>query len=131
MYLGVFRPLISRYSVVTFMKWTFLFALLASLPFSLGGLLKTDFSIISQRVWMEIGFLIIFATFVAYFLIPLGQKRIRPTLVSLYAYIQPVIAAGISIMTGIDTLNWQKIAAIVLIAGGVVTVSFSRAAPEE
>lgn len=80
---------------------------------------------------MEIGFLIIFATFVAYFLIPLGQKRIRPTLVSLYAYIQPVIAAGISIMTGIDTLNWQKIAAIVLIAGGVVTVSFSRAAPEE
>ena len=34
LYLGVFRPLISKYSVVTFSKWTFLFSLLLSLPFS-------------------------------------------------------------------------------------------------
>ena len=27
LYLGIFRPLISKYSVVTFMKWTFLFRL--------------------------------------------------------------------------------------------------------
>ena len=31
-YLGAFRPLISRYSVVTFMKWMFLFSMLLSLP---------------------------------------------------------------------------------------------------
>lgn len=128
LYLGMFRPLISRYSVVTFMKWTFLFSLLASLPFSLGGLQEMDFSAINGRVWSEIGFLIVFATFVAYLLIPMGQKRIRPTLVSLYAYIQPVIAAGISITTGVDALNWQKVLAIVLIAGGVISVSSSRAA---
>ena len=128
LYLGVFRPLISRYSVVTFMKWTFLVSLLLSLPFSAHDLLETDFAAIPAQVGREIAFLIFFATFVAYFLIPYGQKRIRPTLVSMYTYLQPVIAAVLSIWSGIDTLTWQKCLAAVLIVGGVVLVSRSRAA---
>ncbi|MBO7397344.1 MAG: DMT family transporter, partial [Bacteroidales bacterium] len=44
LYLGLFRPLISKYSVVTFMKWCFLFSLLLSLPISLIGLIITDYA---------------------------------------------------------------------------------------
>ena len=44
MYLGIFRPLISKYSVVTFMKWAFLFALLMSLPFSAKGMFTMDYA---------------------------------------------------------------------------------------
>ena len=128
LYLGLFRPLISRYSVVAFMKWMFLFALLISLPFSARGLIHTDFAAIPANVRWEIAYLIVFATFVAYFLIPYGQKRIRPTLVSMYTYLQPIIAAIVSIWTGLDTLSWQKVAATVLIVGGVILVSRSRAA---
>ena len=128
-YLGAFRPLISRYSVVTSMKWMFLFALLLSLPFGWDGLLHhTDFAAMQPSVLWEIAYVIFFATFVAYFLIPYGQKRIRPTLVSLYTYLQPVIAAIISVWIGMDTLSWQKILFTVLIVGGVVLVSKSRAA---
>ena len=128
LYLGLFRPLISRYSVVTFMKWMFLFALLISLPFSIKGLIQTDFAAIPAGVRWEIAYLIVFATFVAYFLIPYGQKRIRPTLVSMYTYLQPIIAAIVSIWVGQDKLTWQKCIATVLIVGGVVLVSRSRAA---
>ncbi len=128
LYLGLFRPLISRYSVVTFMKWMFLFALLISLPFSAKGLIQTDFAAIPADVRWEIAYLIVFATFVAYFLIPYGQKRIRPTLVSMYTYLQPIIAAIVSIWVGQDKLTWQKCIATVLIVGGVVLVSRSRAA---
>ena len=128
LYLGAFRPLIARYSVVTFMKWMFLFSLLMSLPFSVKGLITTDFAAIPPKVGWEIGFLIFFATFVAYFLIPFGQKRIRPTLVSLYTYLQPVIAAVVSVWVGMDTLSWQKVLSALLIVGGVVLVSRSRAA---
>ena len=127
LYLGLFRPLISKYSVVTFMKWTFLFSLIVSLPISAKGLVTTDFLAIPTNVRWEIGFLIVFATFVAYFLIPYSQKLIRPTLVSMYSYLQPIIAAIASIWSGIDTLTWQKILAAVLIVGGVVLVSRSRA----
>ena len=72
-YLGAFRPLISRYSVVTFMKWMFLFSMLLSLPFSWSGLLQTDYAAFTPKVGLEIGYVIFFATFVAYFLIPVGQ----------------------------------------------------------
>ena len=127
-YLGFFRPLISKYNVVTFMKWMFLFSLLLSLPFSAKGLATTDVSAIPADVKWEIAYLIVFATFFAYFLIPFGQKRIRPTLVSMYTYLQPIIAAIVSIAIGMDVITWQKALATALVVGGVVLVSRSRAA---
>lgn len=128
LYLGLFRPVIAKYSVVNFMKWSFLISAVLSLPFSMKGLLNTDFAAIPPKVCFEIGYLILCATCMAYFLIPFGQKRLRPTLVSMYTYLQPIIAAVVSISTGIDTLGWQKILATVLIISGVVLVSKSRAA---
>ena len=130
LYLGLFRPLISKYSVITFMKWMFLFSLVLSLPFSASGLIHTDYAAIPSLVKWEIAYLIVFATFVAYFLIPLGQKHIRPTLVSMYTYLQPIIAAIVSIWTGIDTLTWQKVLSTFLVVGGVVMVSRSRSASQ-
>ena len=127
MYLGIFRPLISRYSVITFMKWAFLFALLMSLPLSAKGLVATDYSAIPANVRWEIGYLIVFATVIAYYLVPYGQKYIRPTLVSMYNYLSPVIATIVSIWTGMDVLSWQKVVAATAIVGGVILVSKSRA----
>lgn len=130
-YLGIFRPLISRYSVVTFMKWMFLFSLLISLPFSAKGFFATDFAAITPSVVREIAFLVIFATFVSYFLIPVAQKRIRPTVISLYTYLQPMIATVFSIIIGMDSLTWQKVVAIVLVFAGVAFVNRSKAAPQD
>lgn len=127
-YLGIFRPLISRYSVVTFMKWMFLFSLIVSLPLSFKGLMQTDFSAIGTTTALEILFVIVFATFVAYFLIPLGQKKIRPTLISLYSYLQPMIACAVSIAIGMDSLNLIKLLSIILVFSGVALVSRSRSA---
>ena len=127
LYLGLFRPLISKYSVVTFIKWMFLFSLLLSLPISFRGFLQTDFTAVPARVGWEVGYLVFFATFVAYFLIPFGQKRLRPTLVSMYSYLQPVLATAVSIWIGLDHLTWQKLLATVLIVGGVILVSRARA----
>ncbi|MBR6330927.1 MAG: DMT family transporter, partial [Bacteroidales bacterium] len=76
LYLGTCRKLVARYSVVTMMKWMFLVSLVLSLPFALPKLATSDFAVISTTVWLEIGFLIFFATFVAYFLLPMGQARI-------------------------------------------------------
>ena len=128
LYLGLFRPLISKYSVVTFMKWSFLVSLVVSLPVSARDLLSTDFVAIPVNVRWEIAYLIFFATVVAYYLIPYGQKFIRPTLVSIYSYLQPIIAAIVSILAGLDSLSWQKMLAAALVVGGVVLVGKSRSA---
>lgn len=64
----------------------------------------------------------------AYFLIPVGQKNIRPTIVSMYSYLQPIIAAVISVILGMDSFTWQKWVAAALVVIGVITVNRSRAA---
>lgn len=127
-YLGIFKPLISKYSVVTFMKWIFLFALIMSIPFTIKDIVNLDWAMIPPGHLWELAYLIIFATFISYFLIPFGQKRIRPTLVSMYSYIQPIVAIVISIAIGMDVLTWQKVLAVAMVFCGVILVSGSRSA---
>ncbi len=126
LYLGIFKPLISRYSVVTFMKWIFLFASLLSLPFAATEIVQINYPALPTPILWELGFLVLFSTFLSYFLIPIGQKRIRPTLVSMYSYVQPIIAIAISIGMGMDTLSWQKVLATITVFSGVILVSFSK-----
>ena len=128
MYLGIFKPLIAKYSAVTFMKWIFLFSALVAAPLSMKGLIEVEWAAIPTKQYAELAYLIICATFITYFLIPLAQKRIRPTLVSMYSYVQPIIAIAVSIAIGMDSLTWQKALATVLVFSGVVIVSRSRSA---
>ena len=128
LYLGLFKPVITKYSVITFMKWIFLFATLFSSPWTVSELRTFDYSLLTSTYLSELAFLIICSTFITYFLIPLGQKRIRPTLVSMYSYVQPIIAIVISIWVGMDTLSWQKLLAAAMVFGGVVLVNYSRSA---
>lgn len=126
LYLGIFKPIITKYSVVTFMKWIFLFSSLMTLPFTATEIVKTEFLALPLSFIAELAFLIICATFVTYFLIPVGQKLLRPTLVSMYSYVQPVVAVVLSVCVGMDTLTWQKILAAITVFSGVVIVSYSK-----
>lgn len=128
LYLGTCRNLIARYSVVTSMKWMFLVSFVIAVPFALPHLPTTDFAAVPGYVWWEIGFMIIFSTFIAYYLVPVGQKRIRPTLVSMYGYLQPIIAIAVAIWTSMDRLTVTKVVAAVLVFTGVWVVNQSRAA---
>lgn len=123
-YVGIFKPLIQRYSVVTFMKWMFVFSTLYALPFC-PGLLDISYGDIPAGIFWQIMFVVIGATFTAYFLIPVGQKRIKPMLVCMYSYVQPVIAMCISLALGLDTMSWSKGLAALLVFLGVGIVNFS------
>lgn len=128
LYLGIFRPLIAKYNVIHFMKWMFLFSMLVALPFNARHLLQIPFGQMESKVLWQVAYVVVGATFVAYFLIPVGQKRLRPTLVSMYNYTQPIIATLISIIIGLDRMTWQKVVAMVLVFTGVWIVNQSRAA---
>ncbi len=130
LYLGIFKPLIGKYSVITFMKWIFLFAFVVSVPFSAKEIVTLSWSAIPTIQLAELAYLIFCATFITYFLIPVGQKRIRPTLVSMYSYVQPIIAIVISISIGMEMLTWQKVLAAIMVFGGVVVVSYSKSKGE-
>lgn len=126
-YLGIFRPLISKYHVVTFMKWIFLFSTLVAVPLDIKELTHLPLAQMTPNYWLQLGYIIVFATFIAYFLLPIGQKQLRPTVVSLYTYVQPLIGMVTAIVLGMDRLTWQKIVAAILVFTGVFLVNKSRA----
>lgn len=123
-YVGIFKPLIQKYSVVTFMKWMFLFSSLMALPFSFGAFGASNLAAVPMDVMWQVIYVVVGATFIAYFLIPIGQKRLRPVVVCMYTYVQPVIAMVIALMLGLDTLNALKVLATVLVFTGVGLVNF-------
>ncbi len=126
-YVGMFKPLIQKYNVITFMKWMFLFSSIYALPFGAKGLISVQWSGIPSSIIWQILFVIVFATFVSYFLIPYGQKRIKPVVVCMYSYVQPVVAMAISLAYGLDTMSWAKAFATLFVFIGVGIVNFSPA----
>ena len=128
-YLTVYRDLIDKYEPWVLMRWMFLFAFLLVTPFTLGDIVRTPWSTLSDRTLWGLAFVVFFATFVAYFLLPIGQKRLRPTVVSTYNYFNPVIATTMALMWGLEEWSWAKGLAAVLVIIGVymVTKSKSRA----
>ena len=116
-YFVVFKKLISRYSPVTLMKWMFLYATACCLPFGYSDLKA------------QIAYVVLGATFLAYLLMPIGQKNLRPTVASSYNYVQPLVATLVAVSLGMDTFGWLKGVAVLLVFAGVyiVTISKSRA----
>ena len=123
-YVGIFKPVIQKYSVVTFMKWMFLFSSLMALPFSFGAFKASNLAAVPMDVMGQIIYVVVGATFNAYFHIPIGQKRLRPVVVCMYTYVQPVIAMVIALAMGLDRLTTLKILATVLVFTGVSLVNF-------
>ncbi len=126
-YLVIFRDLIKRYSPVTLMKWMFTFASIALLPVSARSLALTGWSSITFTEYAELAYVLVFGTFLCYLIVPLGQKYLRPTLVAMYNYVQPVVATIAAIIWGMDSFNILKVIAVILIFSGVFLVNKSKA----
>jgi drug/metabolite transporter (DMT)-like permease len=75
---------------------------------------------------MQLGYALIFGTFTAYLLVAFSLKLLRPTTVSMFNYIQPLLASLIAVAIGQDTLNWTKPLSALLIFTGVYLVITSK-----
>jgi drug/metabolite transporter (DMT)-like permease len=131
-YLTAFKRLYTTYSPVTLMKWMFLFSAALSLPVCWSDVAAVDYAALEWDVWATIAFIVGGATFLTFFLLPIGQRYLRPTVLSMYNYLQPTVAAAVAVAAGMDTFGPAKGIATVLVFAGVwlVTRSRSRAQSE-
>lgn len=128
LYLTIYRNFIRKYSLVTLMKWMFLSASIVGLPSTFQYIMSTDWSAVSMSEWLGIGYVVFFATYIAYICIMIGQKNLRPTIVGMYNYVQPIVATIVGITLGMDHFSLPKAIAVVLIFTGVYLVTISKAA---
>ena len=122
-YTVIIKRMLEKYHPITVMKWTFFFGMFTTIPIGYNQWSTTDWSAISLNAWLGIGFVVVFATFLGYLLISFGLRRLSPTIVSVYIYMQPVIAAYIATMIGQDHITVVMIVSALLIFAGVFVVS--------
>lgn len=120
------KPLMLKYRAVTVTKWVFSFGIFYVLPFGWMQLSRFHPFQVSFTMWLCILYVLIASTYMAYFLNTYALTELRPSVVSTYIYLQPVIAAGISISLGQDRLDVVKFISALLIISGIYLVSRSR-----
>ena len=130
-YLLLTRAISKRYSPVTMMKWMFLYGSIICVPIAI-PLLSPEtspmlFHAVPAAAYINLLIVLIFATVVSYFLLPLSLRLLRPTTVSMYSNLQPVVTSCVAIALGQDIFTWNKPVALVLILAGVYLVTTSRA----
>lgn len=121
-----FRGLTQRYSPFTLMKWLFLCSSIPMVALAGPGIVQTDWHAVSLDILLDAAYVVLFGTFVAYILMPIGQKALRPTAVAMYNYLQPVVALVFSILMGLGTLSFTTAMATLLIFLGVGIVNWNR-----
>lgn len=126
LYLSLFNKLIRKYNVFTVNKWMFTWATVFVVPVSSGHLASLPWADVALSTWGEVGYVVFFGTFVSYLLSIVGQRVLRPTVVSVYNYVQPIVSVTVSVLTGLGVFTWPQGLAIILVFSGVWLVVKSQ-----
>ena len=126
LYLSLFNPLIRRYNVFTINKYMFSWATLMLLPFTFMHVKGVLSEPIPTSTWWEVMYVVCVGTFLGYILTMIGQRTLRPTVVSVYNYVQPVVSVAATLLMGIGILKPTHALAVVLVFSGVWLVTKSK-----
>ena len=122
LYLVLVKPLMKKYSPITVVKWVFTFGFIIVTPF---GLTEIDTIVweMPNDILLKVGFVVIFTTFFTYLFNIYGVKRVSPTLVSSYIYLQPILTSIIAAFSGTETITIMMVISSIIIFIGVYLVS--------
>ena len=123
LYLVLVKKLIVKYNPIIFVKWLYLFGLIYVFPFGISEALEISWQEMPTHIYLKAGFVVLFTTCVTYLFNLFALSKLKPTTVSVFIYLQPVIASIYALIVGSDSLNFIKIAATLLIFAGVFLVT--------
>ncbi len=123
LYLIMIKNLTKKYHPITLAKWLYLFGLVIVLPFGMKEFSMIDWPQLPVPVVYRIGFIVVFTSFMTYMFNLIAIRQLKPTTLSIFIYLQPVIASAYALLVGSDTLNAVKILATLLIFIGVFLVT--------
>lgn len=125
-YLVIVKPLMAKYEALQISKWVFLSGLLFVVPAGFGQFAAVDWSTWTPIIIAQAAFVVIGTTFIAYLFNVYALKTVSSTTVSIYIYLQPLMATAVSLALGKDVLTMREVIAAALIFAGVYLVSFSK-----
>lgn len=122
-YLVLVKPLLIKYNPWQVIKLVFCFGWIFVFPVGIGEFSAIVWSDIPLKIWFFIGFVLLFVTFLTYLLNAFALSIVQPSVVSIYIYLQPLLASFIAIAAMRDQFEWVQLLTAALIFAGVYLVS--------
>jgi drug/metabolite transporter (DMT)-like permease len=126
LYLVFTRSILARVDAMRVIAWVFLFAALTVLPFDLSGLRALSHARITTVGYLSIAYVVLGGTVLAYVINAWALARIKSSVVAVYIFLQPMIAATLGRIVLHERLGGHTALAGLLIASGVVIASRKR-----
>ncbi|MBU2525889.1 MAG: DMT family transporter [Bacteroidetes bacterium] len=123
LYLVIVSKIVKKYHPLTFVKWIYTFGLLMVLPFGLGEVLAMKPAEIPDLIWLNIGYVLLFATCGTYLFNLFAVRTLKASTVGVFIYLQPLVAGVFAVAVGADKLSIIKIGAAIVIFIGVYLVT--------
>lgn len=125
-YLVILAKPTARYKPVSLLRWVFLYSAIPSLFLVPGFFNMPLLHAESATPWLEIIFILVGPTYLAYLLNQPAIHDIGPVLAALYQYLVPVVAAISAVLLGVDSLRWQQVVAMAIIIGGMIVTNLGK-----
>ena len=125
-YLIIVKPLTRKYNIFTLMKWLFLIGLILSAPITFNQFIEVKWTELPWFAIWRMGYVVIGTTFLTYLFNIYALKKLSPTTVGSFIYLQPIITILFALITANDTLDTTKILSCILVFIGVYLVSFKK-----
>jgi drug/metabolite transporter (DMT)-like permease len=126
LYLVLVKKLMDKYNAFAFVKWIYLIGFIMVLPFGWVEFQAVNWSLLPIDVYLKIGFVVVFSTFLTYLFNLLSMRELEPTTIAVFVYLQPVFATIFAISLGKDELTLVKIVSAILIFTGVYLVTMKK-----
>jgi len=123
LYFVLVKPLTKKYSMITIMKWLFLFSIFINMPFGLIEFTEINWIEISGVSLLKISYVVFCTTFLVYLLNLYALKNLKASTVGMFIYLQPVIGILFAIYRGADKLTVADATSVLLVFIGVYLVS--------
>ena len=95
-YLVAVKPLMVKYRPLTVIAWVFIFGWVFTTPIGWSQAAEIDWSLFGEREWCGVLYVVLATTFFVYLLNVFALQELPPTVVSVYIYLQPLIAVLLS-----------------------------------
>ena len=121
-YMVLCKRLVGKYRVTTVLRWIYCASAFVILPFGIDDVCTIDFSDMNTKILLASLFVLFVPTYLPNLLLNYSLRSVAPTASSIYAYIQPVVAVGLSVAMRLDKLHPDTLLFAVVIFLGVALV---------
>ena len=124
LYLVLVKPLISKYNIITLLKWLFLFGVIMNFPVTISQFLEIEWtSLPIKEAIIPIIFVVVGTTFFTYLFNAYALTKLTASSVSSFIYLQPIVGIVFAISTKSDSLSLISVIGMVLIFIGIYFVT--------